>query len=267
MRRIGTSAILVAVIAASFGAPGVLALDDEKPARLLRVVVPENRAEAFVSTQPGQDPGFDQEIIKGFTDLHRMRLEFVDIASWDGLVPALLEGRADLVAGGFSDTPERRKLIDFTAEVFPSRDVVVTLKPHPPVTTLAGLQAEKIVTHRGTSGAEALTAAGIPPSKVLYLTDGNVADQLRSGRATAGVLGLEVAILARRKDPNLELGLFLGKPGRLAYGVRKTEPTLKRDLDEYLANLRRTPTWSRLVVKYFGEQALEILKTARQEAP
>jgi len=31
-------------------------------------------------------------------------------------------------------------------------------------------------------------------------------------------------------------------------------------LDDYLANLRRTPTWSRLVVQYFGESALEILQ-------
>jgi hypothetical protein len=30
--------------------------------------------------------------------------------------------------------------------------------------------------------------------------------------------------------------------------------------------VRRTPTWSRLVVKYFGEEAPEILKRAREEA-
>jgi hypothetical protein len=29
------------------------------------------------------------------------------------------------------------------------------------------------------------------------------------------------------------------------------------------ANLRRTPTWNRLVLKYFGEQAPDILKRAR----
>jgi hypothetical protein len=36
-------------------------------------------------------------------------------------------------------------------------------------------------------------------------------------------------------------------------------------LDEYIENLRRTPTWSRLVVKYFGERAPDVLKKARME--
>lgn len=34
-------------------------------------------------------------------------------------------------------------------------------------------------------------------------------------------------------------------------------------LDDYVANVRRTPTRGRLVVKYFGESGLEILKKSR----
>ena len=36
-------------------------------------------------------------------------------------------------------------------------------------------------------------------------------------------------------------------------------------LSDDIDNLRRTPTWARLVVKYFGEAAPEILRKARQE--
>ena len=86
---------------------------------------------------------------------------------------------------------------------------------------------------------------------------------LRTGKAQAGVLGLEVAMLARQRDPELQLGLFLGQPGSLAYGLRKGDTELKAALDGYLLNLRRSPTWGRLVVKYFGGSALEILKAAR----
>jgi hypothetical protein len=35
--------------------------------------------------------------------------------------------------------------------------------------------------------------------------------------------------------------------------------------DQLLENVRGTPTWSRLVVKYFGEAGLDILKRARKE--
>jgi hypothetical protein len=37
------------------------------------------------------------------------------------------------------------------------------------------------------------------------------------------------------------------------------------DLNDYITNLRRSPTWNRLVVKYFGASALDVLKKARGE--
>ncbi|HKC12219.1 MAG TPA: transporter substrate-binding domain-containing protein, partial [Vicinamibacteria bacterium] len=94
---------------------------------------------------------------------------------------------------------------------------------------------------------------------------GTLPATLKAGRVTAVVLGIENAIDAQRQDPELQLGLFLGPPGSLAYGVRKEDTGLRQALSDYIDNLRRTPTWSRLVVKYFGEAAPEILRKARQE--
>jgi hypothetical protein len=45
--------------------------------------------------------------------------------------------------------------------------------------------------------------------------------------------------------------------------VRKQDAALLRALNAYIDDLRHTPTWSRLVVKYFGEKAPEILRKAR----
>jgi len=42
-----------------------------------------------------------------------------------------------------------------------------------------------------------------------------------------------------------------------------TVGTLLRRLNEYVENTRRSATWSRLVVKYFGDAAPEILRKAR----
>ncbi len=47
--------------------------------------------------------------------------------------------------------------------------------------------------------------------------------------------------------------------------MRKEDPALLAPLNEYIGNLRRTPTWGRLVVKYFGEAAPEILRRARAQ--
>ena len=218
----------------------------------------------FFSAQPGK--GFDRELLEGFATLVRVNLETVAQSSWDALVPALLAGKADLIAGRFTVTEGRRKLIAFTSEVFPTRNVVLTRKPHRVVTTLEELRAEKVGTVKGTSMAEAVQAAGIPGGNVdETIPTGTLPAALKAGRVTAVVLGVENAIDAQRQDPDLQLGLFLGPPRSLAYGVRKEDTELRQALSDYIDNLRRTPTWSRLVVKYFGEAAPDILRKARQE--
>jgi len=231
--------------------------------RVLAVLV--NQQESFVSTRPGV--GLDRELLESFAALHRVTVTMVPVAGWDGLVPALLEGRGDVIAGRFTVTEARRKQIDFTVEVFPTRNVVLTRRPHRVVTTLEELRQERVGTVKGTSMADAVAAGRVPPSNVDdTIPTGTLPAALKAGRVTAIVLGVENAIADRREDPDLQLGVFLGPPGSLAWGVRKTDPRLREALDDYLSSVRRTPTWSRLVVKYFGEDAPEILKKARAEA-
>ena len=76
--------------------------------------------------------------------------------------------------------------------------------------------------------------------------------------------GVESAIATRREDPAIELGMFLGPPSSLAYAVRKGDDALRLALDDYISNLRRTATWNRLVVDYFGTAALDVLRKARE---
>jgi hypothetical protein len=60
-------------------------------------------------------------------------------------------------------------------------------------------------------------------------------------------------------------GIFLGRPGHASWALRKSDPELKRALDAHLESSRRTGAWSRLVVKYYGKNALKVLDRAREE--
>ncbi len=228
--------------------------------RVLAVV--RNQADDFMSETPGR--GFDREVLEAFCNLHKLQLEVVPLRNWGDLIPSLQQGRGDLIAGRFNITAARRELIAFTAEVFPSRHVVMTRQPHRVVSTMEELRAEKVGTVKGTSMAEVVADAGVPPARVDdTIETGTLPDALRAGRVTAVVLGIENAISEQRKDPLIRLGTFVGPPSSLAYGVRKEDAALLAALNEYIVNLRRTPTWDRLVVKYFGEAAPEVLRKAR----
>jgi membrane-bound lytic murein transglycosylase F len=259
---------LLALLALAFAAPPrarAADLAEIKGRGTLRVLgVARNPDDEFLTERRGR--GLDRELLEGFARLHGVELEVVNAAGWDALVPALLQGKGDVIAGRFTVTEARRKVVQFTPEVFPTRNVVVTRRPHKVVRTLEELRGEKVGTVKGTSLADAVAAAGVPGAQVDDgVPSGQLPEALRSGRVGAVVLGVEHAISARRADPDLQIGLFLGAPGALAWGVAPQSKDLLEALSNYVASVRRTPTWSRLVVKYFGDEAPEVLRQARGE--
>ena len=240
-------------------------LDEIEKTGTLRVLAVVATDDEFLTDKPGV--GLERELLEAFVRLRKLRLEVVAVDSWDGLIPALLKGRGDVIAGRFTVTEARQKQIDFTPEVFPTRHVVVTRRPGGVVSTLEQLRSERVGTVKGTSLAEAVAAASVPASHVDDgVPTGTLPEALRSGRVTAVVLGVDSAIAERRRDADLQLGLFVGPPGALAWGIRKADRALKEVLSSYVSSTRRTPTWNRLVVKYFGEDAPGLLRQARGEA-
>jgi membrane-bound lytic murein transglycosylase F len=255
---------LLGLLAASRFSPAADLAEVQKRGELRVLAVVDDPKDEFFTDRPGV--GLDRELLEAFTSLHKLKLVVVPAPAWDRLVPMLQEGRGDVVAGRFTVTDARRRLVDFTAEVFPTRAVVVTRKPHRVVASLEELRKEKVGTVKGTSLATAVVAAGVPASSIDdSVPTGGLPAALKAGLVTAIVLGIENAITEKRKDPALQIGVFLGPPGALAWAVNKGDGALLAALDDYVASMRRTSTWSRLVVKYFGHEAPEILKRAREE--
>jgi ABC-type amino acid transport substrate-binding protein len=237
---------LVAIVAGDPAAPGA-------PSR-------------FLAKQAGAFSGIEGEILAGFARQQKLELEVVYVPSWEMLVPSLLQKKGDVVAGGMTNSEERRKSITFTAETFPTRDVVVTRKPHRVVQTLAQLREEQVGVAMGTSYVEAAKTAGVPAGNLKVVGDTSaIADLMRAGTITATIQGVEFALAPQAEDPTVQLGMFLGPPQSIAMGVRKEDKLLLAALDDYIGNVRKTATWNRLVIKYFGSRAIDVLRRARGE--
>lgn len=230
----------------------------------LRVLVVQ-RADEFYRVGPEGDSGFDREILEGFARRAGLRLETVPVDGWDKVFDALLKGQGDVIAGHLTATEARRKRMAFTDEVFPSRHVVVTYRPHRIIQNPEELRREKVGTVRGTSMEELIREAGVPPSNVHQVPVGSLPEQLRTGRVTATVFGVEGAIVWRRSDPNMQIGAFIGPPQSLAYALREEDVALRAALNEHIRAIRSSRRWSMLVAKYFGSEATEILRRAREK--
>lgn len=240
------------------GLAGAADLEQVRARNALRVIVAaDESAETFALT-PGPDPGFERELIETFARVQGVTLEVVTAAGYADRIPMLLKGDGDVIVAIF-DTEDRRRQVDFTAEVMPTHNVAVTLKPAPVLADIAALKGLPAVgAIKGAKPAEAASAAGIATLRLFETRDG-LLEALRARQVAAVVLPVSELALAAREFPDLQAGVTVGPPGRVAWAVRKEDAALRAALDEHLLNLRRGATWSRLIVKYFGDQALAVL--------
>jgi ABC-type amino acid transport substrate-binding protein len=223
----------------------------------LRVVAVADEQPEMFSFQAGGQPGFEREMLEGFAKLQGLAFEVVQAPRFEDRIPMLLDGRGD-VAIGMVVTPERAAQIDFTVQVLPVRHVVVNHEPAAKVASVEEFRGLKVGILAGTTWAKAAAAAGATQTESFSDLDVLLAG-VRDGKVAATVMTVSDFTLATKRYPGLQAGVFLDEGGQAAWGVRKGSPALRQALDAHLENLRKGPSWSRLVVKYFGEKALDVL--------
>jgi ABC-type amino acid transport substrate-binding protein len=238
-------------------------LAEVKAAGALRVIVAADESPDTFAVSPGADPGFERELLEAFSRQHGLRLEVVVVKGYTERIPTLLAGKGDVIAAIF-DTPERRARVDFSDELMPTHNVAVTAAPRPAVATLEDLKRERVGVIRGTAPAQAVEDAGVPAASLrpFEKLDELIA-ALQGGGVGAAVLPISELALAAKRTKGLQAGLTVGAVGSIAWAVRKEDPRLRRALSEHIKGARSSGAWSRLILKYFGEQTLAVLGRAR----
>lgn len=254
-RRIAWSLALTLIAGLASGGD----LSDIQKRGTLRAIAQKDEAPEMFRFSGDGAPGFEREMLQGFAQLYDLTLEPVEVATSAARIPALLRGDGDVVVG-IVDTADRRQQIAFTPEVVPARHLVVTCRPGPMVESLEAFRQAKVGVVDGTSWKQEAVAAGVPVSEMtLFRQRDSVFEALETGRITATVMTTTDFLLAARSHPCLQEGVGLGAAGSAGWGLRKEDVDLQGALDAYISNFRAGPSWNRLIVKYFGDQALRAL--------
>lgn len=108
----GTRILAAALAVVAIGAPAA--------AEKLRVGMECTYAPFNYRTESGDLAGYDVDVAKGVAEIIGAELEFV-CQQWDGMIPALLANKFDLIVASMSITESRLEKIDFSS---PYRDSV-----------------------------------------------------------------------------------------------------------------------------------------------
>jgi ABC-type amino acid transport substrate-binding protein len=202
-------------------------------------------------------------VLEGFCRIHGLVFEIVPVDDHERIVPMLLGGAGDVIAG-IVDTGSRRREVAFTAEVFPVRHLAVTRRSGPSLSREEDLCSLRVGVIRGTSGEEAAHRAGVPDEmRVPYRDAEALVGGLRAGETDAVVMTPIDFALAQKEDDELVAGPFVGPTSSAALAVRPEDGPLLGALNGYLQGMQTVR--DSLMFKYLSEEALSLIALARRD--
>ncbi|MDR1020642.1 MAG: transporter substrate-binding domain-containing protein [Synergistaceae bacterium] len=202
----------------------------------------------------GKPTGFDVESVQWIAGEMGFEVEIRPTA-WDGIIPALLAKKIDMVYSGMTANEERRKVVDFS-DIYWEIDQAVAVKQDSAVTMDDFLAGKATVgTQRGCTAADwiedELVKKNILASDKFRLYDSfpAAAMDLEIGRVEAAMM-----------DDMIVLGAIKGKPLKIigtiktgeeyAVAIRKEDKELKDKINEGIRRLMASPKWEELKAKY-----------------
>ncbi len=202
----------------------------------------------------GKPTGFDVESLQWIAKEMGFEVEIKPIA-WDGIIPALLAKKIDMVYSGMTASPERRKVVDFS-NVYWEIDQAVAVKNDSKVTMDDVLKGKVVVgTQRGCTAAiwleDNLVKKNIMKKDNLRLYDNFpiAAKDLEIGRVEAAMMDDMIVMSVIKGKPLKIIGTV--KTGEeYAVAIRKEDKELKDTINEGLKRLMASPKWEELKKKY-----------------
>lgn len=202
----------------------------------------------------GKPTGFDVESIQWIAKEMGFTVEIKPIA-WDGIIPALLAKKIDMVYSGMTASAERKKVVDFSV-VYWEIDQSVAVKKDSNV-TMDDIQKGKVTigTQRGCTAAhwieDNLVKKGILAADKFRLYDNFplAAKDLEIGRVDAAMMD-DMIIATAIKDKPLKVIGTIKTGEEYAVAMRKEDKELQKSINDGIKKLMASPKWKELKKKY-----------------
>ncbi|GMR24085.1 MAG: ABC transporter substrate-binding protein [Acidobacteriota bacterium] len=237
----------------------VLGLSLPTHAQELRVLTTE--LPPFFYLDGGEPAGIEYEILSYHARAAGLELDIHWLAHWPELLPALEEGKGDLVAAALTVTEERKQRFDFATPHFPVRMHLVEHSDNETreVSELAGT---KLGVLAGSTGAEAFASVRAA-TIVEYPSPADLFRAAAEGEVRAIACESADAYLFLQEFHSLRLGIPLSEQQHYGFALAKNSPH-REALNESILRLKQSGIYYRIVEKYLGKHAATHFKESAQ---
>ena len=256
MKKIIKSAVLVALaltFALTFTACGNSNVSGTKADPLIAAMEPT--FPPFDTTDKNGDlDGFDVDLLNAIAKDQDLVIKWKNM-EFDGLIPALDSGNADIVASGVTITKARAKKVDFSDSYYDSGLALAVAKDNSKINSLDDLTTDMIVGAQiGTSGAkkaEELKKEGKIKDVKTYNGLDVTFNDLANGTVDAVINDLPVTKNYIEKQPD-KIKIVGDTINAESYGiaVKKGNDKLLEKINDGLKNMKDNGTYDKLYKKW-----------------
>ncbi|MEA3544345.1 MAG: transporter substrate-binding domain-containing protein [Thermodesulfobacteriota bacterium] len=242
--------------------PGVVSadtLDDIQARGVLKVGMEPGYMPFEMTNQKGEIIGFDVDMAKGIAKAMGVKLELVNTA-WDGIIPALLTKKYDMIMSGMTVTQERNLKINFADPYIVIGQTILIKKEHAAdVKSYKDLNKKgyKVGSKLGTTGEKA-TKRMIPNcSYISFDTEQEGITDLVNGKIDAFVYDLPYMEIAYAQKGEGKL-TYLNEPFTyepLAWAIRRGNHDFLNWLNNYMTQVRSDGTYDKIYAKWIQSDA------------
>ncbi len=257
-----SSFVAVALAVLIFSAGTVVVADtlsDIQKRGTLRVGMEPGYMPFELTNQKGEIIGFDVDMAKRMAKAMNVKLELVSTA-WDGIIPALLTNKFDILMSGMTLTQERNMTVNFASPyILIGQSVLLKKELAGEVKSYKDLNNPKytVASKLGTTGEQA-TKRMIPNAKYIsYETEQEGVMELLNGKIDAFIYDLPFnAIAMGQKGAGKFVHLeepFTKEP--LAWAIRKDDPNFLNWLDNFMRQIKYDGAYDKIYTKWFKDDA------------
>jgi membrane-bound lytic murein transglycosylase MltF len=194
----------------------------------------------------------------------KVRVVFIPLRR-DQLLQGLAAGKGDIAAANLTITPERQKLVDFTASGLGNvSEVAVSGPASPKLASLDDLSGKEVFVRKSSSYYESLVALNKKfaaenkaPATLKEapetLEDEDLLEMLNAGLIATIIVDKHKADFWKQIFPNLTVhdDIAVRTGGEIAWAIRKNSPQLRARLDDFISrNKVGTSIGNQLLTRY-----------------
>lgn len=204
----------------------------------------------------GEPSGISVDLMKAFGEYAGREIR-IENTSWDGLIPSLQTGAADIVISSMTITQERKTLIDFS-DPYANALLAVLAGADSGISSVDDLNEEgKVIAVKSGSTGHMYAEKNLPNAKLLVLPDESACvTEVAQGRADGFIY--DQLTIYRNWQNNLDTTTAIFIPfqdvEKWGIAVQKGNQELLDKLNAFLAEYHENGGYEELTEKYLSEE-------------